>query len=78
MIKDPSEIADVQEGICTPHCKGLEAPLVPTLRSKDVWVINPALAEAISGGRLCTHAYSSQSCPRNMKKHWQCVSLLKC
>lgn len=68
----------MQEGNCTPHCKGLEASLVPTLHSKDVWVIDPALAEAISGGLLCTHAYSSQSCARKLKEHRHCVSLLNC
>jgi hypothetical protein len=51
LIQDPLETADVREGTCTPNCKGLEASLVPTsLLSKDVWVIDPALAEAINGG----------------------------
>ena len=68
LIQDPLETADVQDGTCTPKCKGLEASLVPTsLSCKDVWVVDPELAEAIRGGPPWTHAYSSQSCAGILK-----------
>ena len=57
LINEPVEVASVHEGTCASDHRGLEAPLVPIQGSTDVWVVDQALAEAISGGLSCSHAF---------------------
>lgn len=74
LINDPLDVPIVAEGPCTSRCKELQASLVHTAGSKDVWVVDKALAEAISGGLLCSHARISEPCPRNVKECQYCLS----
>jgi len=73
-INDPLDVPIVAEGTWTSRCKELQASLVPTAGSKDVWVVDKALAEAIIGGLLCSRACISEPCSRNVKECQYCLS----
>jgi len=70
LISEPVEVASAHEGTCTFDHKELEAPLVPIPGSTDVWVVDQALAEAISGGLSCSRARFPELCIRTVKESW--------
>ena len=68
LISHPLEMAGATEGIYIPAHKELEASPVPTAGSKDVWVVDKVLSEAISAGLFCAHAHTLRKLPKKCER----------